>query len=87
MPGDWSQYIPEQQRREALQLRRRLRRRALMKQRRFWVQLCLTLYAIWCLKLIVSGEGFVFSLSLVPLLTLPAVGWLAWWLVYKEFNN
>ena len=87
MPKDWADYIPEQQRQQAEQLRRRLRRRALLLERRFWVRLCLGVYAVWCLILIASGNGFTFGLALVPALSLPAIGWLAWWLVYKEFHH
>jgi hypothetical protein len=26
-------------------------------------------------------------LALVPLVSIPAIGWLAWWLVYQEFHR
>jgi hypothetical protein len=87
MPKDWAEYIPEKQRREAEQLRRRLRRKAKLMERRFWVRLCLVVYSVWCLILIASGNAFTFGLALVPALTLPAIGWLAYWLVYKEFHH
>jgi len=87
MSGDWSKYIPEHQREQAEQLRRRLRRRSVLLQRGFWVKLCLGIYGGWCLALVLSGNGFTFGLALVPLVSIPAIGWLAWWLVYKEFHQ
>ena len=60
---------------------------ALLLERRFWGRLCLGIYGLWCLILIASGNGFTFGLALVPALSLPAIGWLAWWLVYKEFHH
>ena len=87
MSGEWSKYIPEHQREQAEQLRRRLRRRSVLSQRGFWVKLCLGIYGGWCLALVLSGNVFTFGLALVPLVSIPAIGWLAWWLVYKEFHQ
>jgi hypothetical protein len=36
---------------------------------------------------LIQGKGFAFALSLIPLISMPAIAWLAWWLVYKEFHD
>lgn len=86
-PGDWADYLPEAQRQQRLRLRRRLRRRALLRQPRFWLAICLVIYAFWCLALLLNGLPIAFGLALVPLISLPAIAALAWWLLWKEFHS
>ena len=87
MPHDWSHYLPEERRRQVLAQRRRLQRRQQLRGKRFWVGVCLAIYGLWCLALILQGNLLTLSFSLVPLLSMPAIAWLAWWLVYKEFHH
>jgi hypothetical protein len=48
---------------------------------------CVAAYLIWCLALLANGMVFAFSLALLPILFLPPLAYLAWWLVWKEFNQ
>ena len=87
MPGDWSEYVPEQERRE-IERRRRFRRvLTKLRERRMLISLCVGIYLLWCVALLLRGMVFAFSLSLLPILVLPPLGYLAWWLVWKEFNQ
>ena len=87
MSPDWADYLPPEQRRR--RERQRLLRRILMqlRQRRVLVGSCVGIYLLWCLALLAGGMLFAFSLALLPILLLPPLGYLAWWLVWKEFNQ
>lgn len=87
MGRDWIDYLPEEQRRERLAQRRWLRRRQVLRQRMFWLWCCVGLYAVWCVALLAKGNHLAFGLALIPAITMPAIGWLAWWLVYRDFHS
>jgi predicted anti-sigma-YlaC factor YlaD len=87
MPADWADYLPPEKREARERSRQRLRLRALLKQRRSLLIAAASVYGVWTLGLLISGNGFVFVLALVPLLSLPAIAALAWWLLYKDFNG
>lgn len=87
MPPDWADYIPPAQRDQRERLRRRLRRNSLIRERTFWLAISAGLYGLWCIGLLISGQAMVFGFALVPLLSLPAMAALAWWLLWKEFNS
>lgn len=88
-PGDhsWWTYVPTQKRR-SLQLhswRRRLRQRLI---RRWNVVVAVAVvYLLMCLLLYAFGAGSLISLAILPLLLLPMVTLLAWWLAWKEFHH
>jgi hypothetical protein len=84
---DWLDYLPPEARRERKALRRRLQILQNLRKRSLWVVVCIAIYAIWCLGLLLSGNSFAFMLALIPLMTIPSLGWLAWWLMYKEFHD
>ena len=84
---DWIDYLPEEQRKRRASERKRLRRLQILRQRRTWLWACLSVYSVWCLSLLIQGKIFAFALALIPLITMPAIAWLAWWLVYKEFHD
>ena len=87
MPQDWIKYLPEEESRKRKAQRRQLRRLQVLRKRGFWVGLCVVVYSLWCISMLAKGEILTFSFALIPLLTMPAIGWLAWWLVYKEFHE
>ena len=87
MPADWADYLPPEKREARERSRQRLRLRALLKQRRSLLIAAASVYGVWTLGLLISGNAFVFVLALVPLLSLPAIAALAWWLLYKDFNG
>lgn len=87
MPGDWSEYIPQSERERIERRRRRQRWLTTLRERRVLIGLCVGVYLLWCLVLLLRGMVFAFSLSVLPIVSLPPLGYLAWWLVWKEFNQ
>lgn len=87
MTRDWADYLPPEQRRRRLRQRRVQRLFTQLRQRRVLAALCLSAYLLWCLALLSGGMLFPFSLALLPVFCLPPLGYLAWWLVWKEFHQ
>jgi hypothetical protein len=88
-PGNhaWWDYVPTEKRRglQWQSWRRRLRQRLIRR----WnvVVAVVVLYLLLCLLLNVFGAGSLISLAMMPLLLLPIVTLLAWWLAWKEFHH
>ena len=81
------EYLPEQQRnrRTLIHLRRR-RLWAWLKQKRQRIALVVLLYLlIWSIPLLI-GEALLTVFAVLPLLLVPPVGYLVYWLVWKEFH-
>lgn len=55
------------------------------KQQRLGVVLMLYL-AIWSIPLL-FGQSLITVFALLPLLVVPPVGWLIYWLVWREFHG
>lgn len=87
MPKDWADYLPPEQRRRRERQRQLGRWLTALRERRVLFGICMGVYLCWSLALLVSGQWFAFSLSILPLLLLPPLAYLAWWLVWKEFNE
>ena len=87
MAKDWAEYLPQEQRLQRDATRRRSRLLARLGQRKSVISLCVGAYGVWCLVLLLQGLVFAFVLSLLLILFLPAIGYLAWWLIWKEFND
>ena len=87
MPQDWIEYLPKEESRKRQLQRRRLRRLQVFRRRGFWIGICVAVYALWCLSMLATGDTLAFSFALIPLVTMPAIAWLAWWLVFKEFHK
>lgn len=87
MPGDWSDYLPQHERKQIERRRQRQRWLTALKQRRVLISLCVGVYLLWCLVLLLRGLWFAFSLSVLPIVCMPPLGYLAWWLVWKEFHE
>ena len=87
MASDWIDYVSPTERR--LVQRRRIRQRWIMRlrQRSVLIRCCVSVYLIWCFLLLLNGMFFAFSMSLLMVVGLPLIGWLAWWLVWKEYHN
>lgn len=83
----WHHLPPERRSRTArwaLQLRRL---RSWLGKRRQRVTLTLVVYLlVWSLPLLV-GQPVITVFALMPLLLVPPVGWLVYWLVWKEFHD
>lgn len=81
------QYLPEQQRnrRTLIHLRRR-RLWAWLKQKRQRIGLVLVFYLlIWSMPLLI-GEPLMTVFAVLPLILVPPVGYLVYWLIWKEFH-
>ena len=37
--------------------------------------------------MLVTGDILAFSFALIPLVTMPAIAWLTWWLVVRDFHQ
>ncbi len=81
-------YLPEQERtfRKLTALRRR-RLWAWFKQRRQQIRALLIAYvALWSVPVLI-GEPLMTIFAVLPLLLVPPVGYLVYWLVWKEFHE
>ena len=80
-------FLPEESRsHQALRQLRRRRVWAWLKQKRQRIALVVLLYLlIWSIPLLI-GEALLTVFALLPLLLVPPVGYLVYWLVWKEFH-
>ena len=81
------EYLPSEQRTRQALLQLRLRRlRSWLQQRRQSIQLILITYVVfWSIPLLI-GQALMTVFALLPLLLVPPVGYLIYWLVWKEFH-
>lgn len=81
-------FLPREQRSRKALFQLRLRRIwAWLKQKRQRIGLVVILYLlIWSIPLLV-GELLLTAFALLPLVLVPPVGYLVYWLVWKEFHN
>ena len=83
----WNYLPPE---RRTARHRRDLQRQRLLswlRGRRQRIGLITTVYLlIWCLPLL-WGQALITASALLPLLLVPPVGWLVYWLMWKEFHG
>ena len=83
----WLVHLPPEQRRRARFERRLLLLRAWLGLRRSQIQLLLALYLIFCLLPLLLGLVTLTAFALLPLLLVPPVAVLIYWLVWKEFHD
>ena len=80
-------FLPEESR--TPQALRRVRRRRLwawLKQKRQRIALVVLLYLlIWSIPLLI-GEALLTIFAILPLVLVPPVGYLVYWLVWQEFH-
>jgi len=87
MVPDWIDYVPATER-HIVKRRRSLRRWSTrLRQSSVLIRCCVSVYLIWCFLLLLNGMFFAFSMSLLLVVGLLLIGWLAWWLVWKEYHN
>ena len=83
----WWHHIPANQRSAVVRAVGRRRLRELLSRRRSQIIALVLIYALLCsLPIILAGASLV-VLALLPLLLLPALAGLAWWLTWKEFHH
>lgn len=84
---DWSAYVPPGRRR-GLRLKRAWHRLwSGLATQRVLITLMVLIYLAICLGLILWGGLSLGVLALLPLLLGPPVGYLAYWLVWREFHE
>ena len=65
--------------------RRRLRE--LLSRRRSQIIALVLIYALLCGLLLILAGASLLVLAVLPLLLLPALAGLTWWLTWKEFHH
>ena len=87
-PHPWWEHLPPErrQRRHHLQLHWR-RLRTSLRQRRQLIALSTGFYLLLCLLPVLLGLPAIGAIGLLPLLLVPPVGYLVYWLVWKEFHH
>lgn len=86
-PHPWLAYVPTPHRRQAASQRRWLQLRAWLGVRRHQIQLLLVSYLLLCLLPLSLGLVTLTGFALLPLMLVPPVGYLIYWLVWKEFHH
>ena len=82
----WSHLPPERRGWRDKQTLRLRRLWAWLKQKRQRIGLVVILYLlIWSIPLL-AGEPLLSAFAVLPLLLVPPVGYLVYWLVWKEFH-
>lgn len=83
----WWRYVPESARAGRLQLVQRRRWQQRLARRRVQISILVGLYSILCLAPLLVGVKSLALLAGLPLLLLPALGYLVYWLTWKEFHH
>ena len=83
----WHHLSPERRTRTARWALELQRSKAWLGGRRQRVSLTVVIYLlVWSMPLLV-GQPVITVFALMPLLLVPPVGWLVYWLVWKEFHD
>ena len=87
-PHPFWHHLPPEQRTRTARLALKLQRlKAWLGGRRQRVSLTVFIYLlVWSMPLVV-GQPIITVFALMPLLLVPPVGWLVYWLVWKEFHD
>ena len=83
----WWHHIPADQRSAVVRAVGLRRLRELMSRRRSQIIALVMIYALFCTLPIIRAGASLVVLALLPLLLLPALAGLAWWLTWKEFHH
>lgn len=87
-PHPWWPHLPPERRRPHHQLRLRARRlSAWLRQRRQLIALVVILYLLGCATTALAGLPALALVAALPLLLVPPVGGLVYWLVWKEYHR
>lgn len=83
----WWNYVPQSARAGRLQAAQRHRWQQRLGQRRSQISILVGIYAILCAMPLLAGLKSLALLAVLPLLLLPALGYLVYWLTWKEFHH
>ena len=83
----WQHLPPERRSRRARLQLKACRWWAWLQQRRQRIGLAIGLYVlVWLIPLLLQ-QPLITSFALLPLVLVPPVGWLIYWLVWQEFHG
>lgn len=83
----WRHLPPERRSRRARLALQARRVWAWLKQRRQRIAVAIGLYTLlWMIPLLLQ-QPLITSFALLPLVLVPPVGWLIYWLVWQEFHG
>lgn len=83
----WWSYVPEEQRSGRLKAAQRQRWQQCLARRRNQISFLVGIYATLCAIPLLVGINSLALLAGLPLLLLPALGYLIYWLIWKEFHH
>jgi hypothetical protein len=83
----WWQHVPQDQRQKLQRQRRWLHLVAWLRIRGNQIKLMLGLYLLLCLVPLCLGLYTLVAFAILPLLLVPPVALLIYWLVWKEFHD
>ena len=87
-PHPWWHHLPAERRSRREHARLLARRcRAWLAQRRQLIALALGVYLILCALPLCLGLPVLAVVAILPLILVPPVGFLVYWLVWKEFHH
>ena len=87
-PHPWWQHLPPERRRRRDHVRLLWRRLlAWARQRRQLIGLSISFYLLLCLFPVLLGLPALGFVALLPLLLVPPVGALVYWLTWKDFHH
>jgi hypothetical protein len=85
--GDWWRFVPPEQRRRRRFKAWRLRWRERLGQRSVAIALAFLSYGLVLLGLALNMPPVVALFALAPMILLPLLGYLTYWLLWKEFHE
>ena len=83
----WWQHVPEERRPALINAVRHKRLKAFLALRRSRIIILVAFYVLLCSLPVLLGGASLAMLAILPLLLLPALAGLAWWLTWKEFHH
>lgn len=83
----WGRHVPPDQRRRLRREIRMLRLQAWLGRKGVRIVLLLLFYGLLCLIPVVMGMAVLAGIAALPLLLVPPVGYLAYWLVWREYHR
>lgn len=87
-PHPWWHHLPVERRNRREHARLLARRwSAWLVQRRQLIALAVSFYLILCALPLLMGLPALAGVALLPLILVPPVGFLVYWLVWKEFHH
>ncbi len=85
--GDWWRFVPAGQRRRRRLKTWRLRWRERLSRRSVAIALAVLAYGLVLLGLLIHLPMVIALLALAPMVLLPLLGYLTYWLLWKEFHE